>query len=72
MDKYIINGGERLNGRVQVHSAKNAVLPLLAASILTDEPITLHKIPILPKKPCSRLRNGCNIWRWKYWQRKRE
>ena len=45
MDKYIINGGERLNGRVQVHSAKNAVLPLLAASILTDEPITLHKIP---------------------------
>ena len=45
MDKYMINGGERLCGKVRVHSAKNTVLPLLAASFLTDEPVTLHKIP---------------------------
>ena len=37
MDKYIINGGEKLYGTVRTHSAKNTVLPLLAASILTDE-----------------------------------
>ena len=45
MDKYIINGGEKLYGTVRTHSAKNTVLPLLAASILTDEPITIRKIP---------------------------
>ena len=45
MDKYIVNGGEKLYGQVRVHSAKNTVLPLLAASVLTDEPVTLHKIP---------------------------
>ncbi len=45
MDKYIIHGGEKLYGKVCVHSAKNTVLPLLAASILTDEPVTIRKIP---------------------------
>ena len=45
MDKYVINGGERLRGTVKVHSAKNAVLPLLAASVLTDEPVTIRQIP---------------------------
>ena len=45
MEKYIINGGETLCGKVRVHSAKNAVLPLLAASVLTDEPVTLRHIP---------------------------
>lgn len=45
MDKYIIHGGEELCGRVRVHSAKNAVLPLLAASVLTDEEVVLRQIP---------------------------
>ena len=45
MDKYIIDGGERLSGRVSVHSAKNTVLPLLAASVLTDEPVTIRRMP---------------------------
>ena len=45
MNKYIIDGGERLYGKVRVHSAKNTVLPLLAASILTDEPVTLRRVP---------------------------
>ena len=45
MDKYIIHGGEKLYGKVCVHSAKNTVLPLLAASILTDESVTIRKIP---------------------------
>ncbi len=45
MDKYIVNGGEKLSGKVRVHSAKNTVLPLLAASVLTDEPVTIRQIP---------------------------
>ncbi len=45
MDKYIIEGGERLCGSVRVQGAKNAVLPLLAAAVLTDEPVKLRGIP---------------------------
>ena len=45
MDKFIINGGERLCGSVRAHSAKNSVLPLLAATVLTDETVTLRHIP---------------------------
>ena len=33
MDKYIIDGGEKLYGKVEVQRAKNTVLPLLAASV---------------------------------------
>src|SRR5512134_3162244 len=45
MDKFIIEGGVPLNGEVIPAGNKNAALPLLAASLLTDEPITLHNIP---------------------------
>ena len=45
MDKFIIEGGMPLCGSVAVQSAKNAVLPLLAASILTDERVIIHKCP---------------------------
>ena len=47
MDKYIINGGERLYGKVQIQSAKNTVLPLLAASVLTDEPVKIFGVPAI-------------------------
>ena len=39
MEKYVINGGRALSGKVCIESAKNAVLPMLAASILTDEEV---------------------------------
>ena len=45
MDTYIINGGEKLYGKLQIQSAKNAVLPLLAASILTDELVKIREVP---------------------------
>ena len=45
MDTYIINGGEKLYGRLQAQCAKNAVLPLLAASILTDEQVKIRGVP---------------------------
>ena len=56
MNKYIIDGGENLYGKIRVHSAKNTVLPLLAASILTDEPITLRRVP-----PISDVENMLRI-----------
>ncbi|MHC4428210.1 MAG: UDP-N-acetylglucosamine 1-carboxyvinyltransferase [Planctomycetota bacterium] len=47
MDAFHIQGGARLSGRVAVDGSKNAALPLMAASLLTDEPITLRRVPAL-------------------------
>ena len=47
MDKYIIEGGSKLYGRVRAQSAKNTVLPLLAASVLTDEQVKIHNMPVI-------------------------
>ncbi|MDE2497270.1 MAG: UDP-N-acetylglucosamine 1-carboxyvinyltransferase [Xanthomonadaceae bacterium] len=47
MDKFIIEGGVRLNGEIRASGAKNAALPILAASLLTDEPLRLHNVPQL-------------------------
>ena len=35
MEKYIINGGNKLYGSIEIQSAKNSVLPILAATVLT-------------------------------------
>lgn len=45
MANYIINGGNKIDGKLKAESAKNAVLPLLAASILTDEKVVLENCP---------------------------
>ncbi|MDE6557712.1 MAG: UDP-N-acetylglucosamine 1-carboxyvinyltransferase [Clostridia bacterium] len=45
MDKYIVNGGNPLFGSVDVQSAKNSVLPILAASVLTDEKVVIRNVP---------------------------
>src|SRR5262247_58736 len=45
MDKLRIVGGRSLAGRVQVAGAKNAALPALAATLLTDQPVTLANLP---------------------------
>lgn len=47
MDKLLIKGGNRLKGEVVVSGAKNAVLPILAATLLTDEPCTIKGVPNL-------------------------
>jgi len=47
MEKLIIEGGVRLKGEVTVSGAKNAVLPILAATILTDEICTIKNVPNL-------------------------
>ena len=45
MNALRIRGGRRLEGEVHVHSAKNAVLPIMAASILTEEKTVLRACP---------------------------
>ena len=47
MDKLVIHGGHRLEGEVQISGAKNAALPLMAASLLTEEGLTLTHMPYL-------------------------
>ncbi len=47
MEKYIIDGGEKLYGTVEIQSAKNTVLPLLAAAVLTDEPVKIRGVPAI-------------------------
>jgi UDP-N-acetylglucosamine 1-carboxyvinyltransferase len=47
MDKMIIHGGTRLSGAVTVSGSKNATLPILMASLLTAEPVTIRNVPHL-------------------------
>ena len=66
-----IIGGNSLSGRVEVHGAKNAVLPILAAGILTSEDVIVQNCPyisdvdamtiLLEELGAEVIRNGRNI-----------
>ncbi len=45
MDKFVVRGGNPLQGAVRISGAKNAALPAMAAALLTDEPVILENIP---------------------------
>ena len=45
MDRFVIRGGVPLHGEVSTSGAKNSALPALAACLLTEEPVILHRIP---------------------------
>ncbi|MDZ4225339.1 MAG: UDP-N-acetylglucosamine 1-carboxyvinyltransferase [Candidatus Andersenbacteria bacterium] len=45
MSQFVIQGGRKLSGVIPVYGSKNAALPLLAASLLTEEEVILHNIP---------------------------
>ena len=47
MDKLIISGGTPLSGSVRISGAKNAVLPILMATLLCDDTVTLENVPHL-------------------------
>ena len=47
MDRILIQGGTPLTGEIEISGAKNAALPLMAASLLTDEPLVLENVPRL-------------------------
>ena len=45
MDKFVITGGRPLHGTMQPSGNKNAALPMMAACLLTEEPVILHNMP---------------------------
>ena len=47
MDRIRISGGQRLNGSIPISGAKNATLPLMIASLLTEQTLTLDNVPRL-------------------------
>jgi UDP-N-acetylglucosamine 1-carboxyvinyltransferase len=59
MDSLLIKGGTPLRGEVTISGAKNAVLPILAATLLTNEACVIHRVPNL-----SDVRFMCQILTW--------
>ena len=59
MDKIVVTGGVPLDGEVRISGAKNAVLPILCATLLADTPVRITNVPRLhdvlttAKLPCS-------------------
>ena len=47
MDKLLIRGGAPLNGEISISGAKNAALPILSATLLTDQSMTIGNVPHL-------------------------
>lgn len=47
MDQLIIEGGRTLSGEIRISGAKNAALPILAATLLTDKPVVIRNVPHL-------------------------
>lgn len=47
MDRLVIGGGVQLDGEIRISGAKNAALPILAAALLADEPVTVGNLPHL-------------------------
>ena len=47
MDKFIINGPCKIKGQVRISGSKNAALPILAATLLFDNPVTIKNLPVV-------------------------
>lgn len=45
MEKYVIQGGKKLSGKVKIQSAKNSVLPMIAGAVLCDEDVVIKDCP---------------------------
>ena len=45
MSRFVIHGGRPLEGEIRASGSKNAVLPMIAAALLTDEEIVLENVP---------------------------
>ena len=45
MCKYIVSGGNKIEGRVNIRGAKNSILPIMAATILNENKSIIHNVP---------------------------
>src|SRR5205814_1280293 len=66
MDSFLIRGGQRLKGKIEISGSKNSALPILAACLLAEGKTTLHSVPRLSdidsmNKLMGEL--GCHIYR---------
>lgn len=64
MNTYLIRGGKELNGSIRIHGAKNSVLPILAATIISGGESIIHNCPDLTDVDASLriLRHlGCSV-----------
>jgi UDP-N-acetylglucosamine 1-carboxyvinyltransferase len=62
MEKLVIRGGQPLNGPVTVAGSKNAALPIMAACLLTDEPVLIEGVPrVADVATLNRVLNGLGV-----------
>jgi UDP-N-acetylglucosamine 1-carboxyvinyltransferase len=62
MAKILVQGGNRLEGKITISGAKNAALPLIAAALLTDKPLVLTNMPGLDDvQTMSNLMKGLGV-----------
>src|SRR6266849_4327677 len=66
MDSFLIRGGTRLKGKIEISGSKNSALPILAACLLAEGKTTLHSVPRLSdidsmNKLIGEL--GCHVFR---------
>jgi len=47
MSPIVVSGGQPLRGTIEVSGSKNACLPILAATLLNEQPVTVHNVPLL-------------------------
>ena len=45
MDKFVVKGPSKINGKVFVSGSKNSALPILAATLLFDNPVVIENLP---------------------------
>ena len=64
MDRYEISGGRRLTGEIHVQGAKNSVLPILAATVLTADRCVIHNCPALSDTALTIRIGGREIFLW--------
>lgn len=66
MSNIVVNGGQKLSGDVTPSGNKNSVLPILCATLLTDEQVTLHNVPDLTdvSKLVEQLRSIGSVIDW--------
>src|SRR5256885_1484316 len=66
MDSFLIHGGNRLKGKIEISGSKNSALPILAACLLAEGKTTLHSVPRLSDiDSMNKLMGdlGCHVYR---------
>src|SRR5438045_4408454 len=66
MDSFLIRGGQRLKGKIEISGSKNSALPILSACLMADGKTTLHSVPRLSDiDSMNKLMGdlGCHVYR---------